>query len=119
MHGNGNGNGNGNGHKQGLDRAALVERFDGDAELLRDIAGAFLAHCPELMTEIGAAAAARDARRLRDAAHSLKGSAAVDAAFRLERMGIDGCLDEADAVFAELQARIRDLEVDLGALVVG
>jgi HPt (histidine-containing phosphotransfer) domain-containing protein len=59
-----------------IDPATLLDHFDGDTDLLREITETFLAHCPELVREIGRATAARDAESLRCAAHSLKGSVA-------------------------------------------
>src|SRR5262249_40826454 len=92
-----------------IDPAALLDHFDGDIDLLREITETFLAHCPELVREIGRATAARDAESLRCAAHSLKGSVAnfgasqvVDVAFRLEQMGISNSLEGVEAAYAEL-----------------
>ena len=107
-----------------LDGAALLKRFDGDAELLRDIADTFLSHCPDQLTAVERAATAGDAARLRDAAHSIRGAVAnfgaedaVAAAFRLERMAVDGALDDLHAAWGELRATVGRLRAELKELV--
>ena len=114
---------NGSRHTK-LDRAALLERFDGDVDLLRDIADTFLAHCPDLLAEIGNAVTTRDAARLCKAAHNLKGTVAnfeveeaVATAFRLERMGMEGELGEVEAAWDDLQTKMRSFQVELAQLV--
>jgi two-component system, sensor histidine kinase and response regulator len=109
-----------------LDRAALLEHFDGDVDLLHEIADTFLTHSPALMLAVCDAAAARDAVRLQHAAHSLKGTvanfgahAAVAAALRLERMGAEHSLDDVDAACADLQTKVDMLSVELAQLVNG
>jgi HPt (histidine-containing phosphotransfer) domain-containing protein len=103
-----------------IDRESLLDQFAGDVDLLNDIIETFLAHSPALVAELREAVACRDARRVEYAAHSLKGSVAnfgktpaVDAAYCLERMGADARLDEVDTVFAQLQDRLREVELDL------
>lgn len=107
-----------------FDRDAALARFDGDLDLLRDIAGTFLEHCPHLVAEIDEAATLGDAERLRQAAHSLKGSvanfgaeAATAAAGRLEQMGADGNLDDLDVAHAHLKREIDALTVALAHVV--
>ena len=109
-----------------LDRVALLEHFDGDVDLLRDIVDTFLTHSPALMKEVQEAATVRDAVRLQHAAHSLKGSVAnfgaetaVAAAFRLERMGAESSLNEVDVACADLQVKVEHLEAALAKIVNG
>jgi HPt (histidine-containing phosphotransfer) domain-containing protein len=102
----------------GLDLAALLDRFDGSQELLREVAGAFLEVCPALLQAVDEAVAAGDADGVHRAAHSLKGSIsnfdaadAVEAAGRLERMGAEGDLAAAPAAVVALRTsvgRLRD-----------
>ena len=103
-----------------VDRAALLERFDGSEELLRQVADVFLQTCPEMLGAVDAAIASRDATRLRDAAHSLKGAianfATADAhaaAFRLERMGAENDLREAAPALVVLQVSVARLKDEL------
>ena len=99
-------------------------RFDmqtgGDRDLQREVVQMFLEDCGARVEAIGAAVGARDAARLRSAAHALKGSAAylsalavVEAAGRLEGMGRDGTFDEAAAVFERLTAAVAELVTEL------
>jgi PAS domain S-box-containing protein len=74
-----------------VDVAAVLERMDGDVDLLKELAGLFLSECPERMAEIRHAITQRDESKLASAVHNLKGSVgnfsareAVDAARRLE-----------------------------------
>ena len=57
-----------------FDRDAALERMDGDVELLKELVGLFLDECPQRMAEIREALTRRDATKLRQAAHTLKGS---------------------------------------------
>ena len=107
-----------------LDWTKALQNADGDEELLIELAGVFIAECPEMMRQARVAINARDARELQRTAHSLKGSAhlfaaseAGGAAFRLEEMGAEGdfrdvedgwkllCF-EIDGLLAELTARV-------------
>jgi two-component system sensor histidine kinase/response regulator len=106
----------------GLDRDLALSRVGGDADLLKEIAALFIEEYPKVLTELRAAAARGDPRRVERAAHGLKGSvanfgaqAAVDAAFELEQMGrasdlsrvgeaIDALARALDALHPELKA---------------
>jgi HPt (histidine-containing phosphotransfer) domain-containing protein len=77
-----------------VEKKALLESLDNDAEFLKTVVGIFLADCPGMMSEIRVAVAARDAARVMSASHALKGSVsvfgverAVEAARILESMG--------------------------------
>jgi HPt (histidine-containing phosphotransfer) domain-containing protein len=68
----------------------------------------------------------QDAVRLRQAAHTLKGEvsnfgarAAVEAALRLEMMGRDGELTDADAAYAALEYALEHLIPALMAFAAG
>ena len=95
----------------------LMERVDGDRELLIDIARTFNDEVPALLANVRQSASARDARGLERAAHALKGAcsnfsaaAAVDAMSVLEQAGrsqkfeqIDECLDRAERELERLR----------------
>jgi two-component system, sensor histidine kinase and response regulator len=83
----------------------LRDRFDGDLDLLRLVAGTFLETTPPLLRDIRQGIAAGDAGSVSRIAHRLRGSLAnfgadeaVEAAFRLEKMGAEGDLAGADTV---------------------
>jgi two-component system sensor histidine kinase/response regulator len=106
-----------------LDRSAALERIGGDEELLREIAGLFLAEYPTLMQDIRLALESGDAEALERNAHSLKGSVAnfearpaVEAALTLEAMGRTRNLDRAPTALIELEAVLRALHPELISL---
>jgi two-component system sensor histidine kinase/response regulator len=85
-----------------FDRAAALDRLDHDEDLLWDVVQQFIDDAPALLAAIEAAIGHNDADALRDAAHSLKGSAgylAADdlcmAAQTLEGLGRANLLDDA------------------------
>lgn len=63
-----------------FDRAAALDRLDHDEDLLREVVQQFIDDAPASLTAIEAAIVTGDADALRDAAHSLKGSAGYLAA---------------------------------------
>ena len=107
-----------------LDRATLLDRIGGDEDLLRELASIFLDEYPALIEEIRSAVAARDAKAMERAAHSLKGSVAnfgvpgaIEAAFRLETLGRKGQMQEAPCALEELVLEFQQLHPALMALV--
>ena len=104
-----------------IDFDSLLEKLDGDRELVEEIVGMFLEDYPVRIAALRDAMSAGDASALGDAAHTLKGAisnfgaeAAQEAAFDLERRGREARLDgidsacklfeaEADRVIAELR----------------
>jgi two-component system, sensor histidine kinase and response regulator len=104
--------------------AAAMERVDGDAELLKELVGLFISECPQWMAEIRQAINQRDASKLHQAAHTLKGSvanfgarAAFMAAQRLETDGREQDWGQAEKDWAALEVAISRLEpafVELG-----
>jgi HPt (histidine-containing phosphotransfer) domain-containing protein len=106
-----------------FDEAALLERVEGDTELLREVVELFRADTPSRMEEVRAAVAAGDAGRLKRAAHTLKGAASnfgaaavVAVALELEVMGRTGDLGRAAAARDRLEAAMQALDAVLGAL---
>ncbi|MBM4094365.1 MAG: Hpt domain-containing protein [Planctomycetes bacterium] len=99
-----------------------LQCVNGDRQLLRDIAEAFLDESPRLLTEMRRAIASSDSRALRRAAHSLKGSTgyfgsarASQMAARLQSMAergeLTGAADELAAVEPEV-AKLARILVD-------
>jgi CheY-like chemotaxis protein len=94
-----------------------LEQTQDDRELLMEIIDLFLDELPRLTTLLRDALARRDSHALERAAHKLKGSVAsfgarraYDAALRLEVIGREDRLADADAALAELEgetARLR------------
>ncbi|PYU10577.1 MAG: hypothetical protein DMG29_17240 [Acidobacteria bacterium] len=100
-----------------LDRATLMERLEGDAGLLAEMVGLFLQDYPRLLAAMREAVARGDAKSLERAAHTLKGAvsnfaapAATAAALRLELMGRQANLTQAEEALAALEAELDRLK---------
>jgi CheY-like chemotaxis protein/HPt (histidine-containing phosphotransfer) domain-containing protein len=109
-----------------VDLAAALARLEGDEDILRELAGLFLAESPRLRAAVGAAVTASDADALKRSAHALKGMiihfcapAAHAVAERLETLGREGRLDGAEAAHAALEETLGPLEAALRDLVAG
>ena len=96
-----------------LDRAALLDRLEGDWELLVEIVALFLEDCPRRMAAGRQAVAAGDTETLLRIAHSLKGSAgnfgdeaASGAATAVETAARAGDRSAAASAWARLEAEI-------------
>jgi len=94
-----------------IDWDAALAAVDGEQSLLQTLVQAVLDESPKMLDTVRRAVDIGDAPGLCSAAHTLKGSiryfrvdTAFDAAFRLERMGRDGHLDEAPQVLSILEA---------------
>ena len=84
----------------GFDPQRALQHIGGDAALLKELAALFLEECPKHLAAIRAAIAAGDAPQVQQAAHTLKGSAAV----------ITATLVQASAERIEAAARERRWE---------
>ena len=113
-----------------IDWDAALEAVDGEESLLNTLVQAVLEESPQILEAIRRAVADGDASSLRSSAHTLKGSIryfradrAFDAAFRLERMGRDGDLSDANEVLRVLEEEtggiLRLLEVFLQGETAG
>ena len=99
-----------------------LARVRGKRPLLRQMVDLVLADFPQLLTQIRTAVATHDCEMLERAAHRLKGCAAnlsgprvVHVALRLEKMGHQGDLSEAQAACGELADEVIRLERALKA----
>ena len=99
-----------------LDWTQARERIGGSDETLREIAEVFLVEYPKMLGDIRTAIDEHADAELRRAAHTLKGSAALfvagpvsNAALRLEQMGEEGNLADADSAWTELEAETERL----------
>lgn len=103
--------------------SVLLARFDGDVEVLTQLAEIFLADSRERLDEIRRAAVERDAEALRRSAHTMKGSIGVfteegafEAAERLEALARHGDLAEAADAYCALEREMDRLLPTLVAL---
>jgi PAS domain S-box-containing protein len=107
-----------------IDRADLLDRVGGDVELLVDLVNLFMDDSPNLLSEIKASLQQKDTHRLERAAHTLKGSvanfaakASSDAALRLEVMGRNGDLTQAEEALSDLERCIDAAGRELRAMI--
>lgn len=99
-----------------FDQQTLLERVEGDRELLREIVSLFCEEAPALLSTIRASIEHHDSIALEHAAHSLKGVvssfgawAARDAALRLEAVGRSGDLTDAESTRGALEKELACL----------
>src|SRR5207253_3439301 len=98
--------------------AALL-KMGGDEELLREVVVAFLEECEDTVGAVAAAVRANDAKALRRAAHTLKGSVSTfstgpvyETALELERCGDDG-VEAAQRSYQRLRGELELLLPEL------
>jgi HPt (histidine-containing phosphotransfer) domain-containing protein len=106
-----------------VDVPALMDRLEGDRELLKELIALYLEDEPALLEEIARAVQQHDAEALRRAAHTLKGSvanfcapAAQDAALALETAGRDRSLGSAAELLENLQQQLVAVREELQTL---
>ena len=106
-----------------IDEAAVLERVDGDRELLGHLVGMFFDDTPKVMATLESGIADRDSSVVGSAAHRLKGALltlaanpAGEAAFVLEKMGRVGDLTRAAAALDELRRELTRLTPVLESL---
>jgi len=102
--------------KEELDRDQILERTGGDAETLNEIVELFLVESEKLMARIRDAITTENTSELQRAAHTFKGSIRIfgverpaAAALRLERMGRDKNLANAEKAWSDLVKEIGSL----------
>jgi two-component system sensor histidine kinase/response regulator len=109
--------------EDGLSRAALLELFGEDEDLLRELVGLFLEDSPALLNDLRAGVAGQDAVKVERAAHSLKGSVGnfgatrlAELARRLEAMGRARDLDSAPDALTALEQELARISARLGEI---
>ncbi|HLV95080.1 MAG TPA: response regulator [Candidatus Acidoferrales bacterium] len=95
---------------------ALLDRFSGNRKLVSSLVRTFRADSPKMMRRIREALTSRDADRVADAAHALKGSVgnfgpsrAFDTAREIEMAARGGTLDGSWKMYAVLEDEIVSL----------
>lgn len=107
-----------------IDAATLLAACGADGDGLRDLCEDFETFAPTRLTEIMVAFHAKDAARLREAAHKAYGllatfsSAAGRAASDLEDHAAQGNLGGAASLVAQLESMVRRLLRDVNGLSV-
>ena len=106
-----------------LDRAALLERIDGDMALLKEMRGVFLRDYRRLMSGARDSIARRDARGLAHALHTLCGmfrnlsaDAAQEATMKLQEFDLENDPVGAAARLALIESEVQLLDAQLASL---
>ena len=107
-----------------LDRDAMLNCVDGDLELLQKLVEVFWENCPRMLSDIRTAMDSQNPKAVQTAAHALKGSlsyfganSAFNAALRLEMLGHEGKLEDAEKTFSDLEeglSRLKPALVEIG-----
>jgi HPt (histidine-containing phosphotransfer) domain-containing protein len=107
-----------------FDREALLERIDGDAELLAELFEDFLADTEQHVEAAREGVAEKNAKLLYEGAHALRGcvanfcaTPAFEIASELQNLATAGNLGAAPAVLAKLEAEVKRVTEALRAFV--
>ncbi len=99
-----------------LDQATLRGRLDGDDALLKELIALFLTEYPKLLADVRQAVSQRNARTINRTAHALHGSVlnffardAAAAVRKLEVMGYDQEIGDAEIALAQLEIELQRL----------
>jgi two-component system sensor histidine kinase/response regulator len=109
-----------------VDVAGARAHIPGGEQGLRDLAGAMLEEYPKLRTCIREAYEQGDAEAVRLASHTLKGSASIFCAsrvealaLRLEKLGQAGTLEDMPRALAQLDLELEQMHAALAELLQG
>jgi CheY-like chemotaxis protein len=109
-----------------LDKATALANLGGDERVLAEVAHMFLVECSRLMSQVREAIHRNNALALEHVAHTIKGSVgtfaaqkAYETARRLEELGREGRLKDAEGVYASLEAEMDRLRPEMESLVSG
>ncbi len=109
-----------------VDRAALLDEFEGDTDLIGTMIQAFGQECDKRLPKLREAVRAGDAEAVASVAHGIKGGcgdlfakAAWASAQKLEEMGRAGTTDGAEAALATLESDLTALRTALAEIAAG
>ena len=115
----------------------VLARFEGDKDLLREVAQLFLDDSAVSLEAVRAAVVARDGKAIHRTAHTLKGSVSnflaaeehdigddpahrtAAAALVLERLGAEGRFELVDAALTKVEAELMEFRRRLQAIIAG
>jgi CheY-like chemotaxis protein len=107
-----------------LNREAILDRLDGDENLLREIIDLFLRRSPEMLEQIRRGLDGEDAPAVAAAAHSLKGSVSTfsqtdvfETLQQLEDSAGSGDLEQARQLFVTLEKKLTCFHPALASLI--
>jgi two-component system sensor histidine kinase/response regulator len=103
-----------------FDFEAALDRFGGDCEFLKELAGIFLATITDLLVALDSAVKNQNLKEIGAEAHSIKGALgnfcahpAYEAALQLETLSRDGILENVEQIHAELVHEVERLSIAL------
>jgi signal transduction histidine kinase/DNA-binding NarL/FixJ family response regulator len=106
-----------------LDEQELLKRMGGNPKMLRDVAKIFVQDTPKRMTAIRKAIARNDGEALATAAHALRGSVAMlggtgiaDGVHKIETLGRQGSVGEADKILASFEGKLAAFETRMAEI---
>ncbi|HEV2419428.1 MAG TPA: PAS domain S-box protein [Terriglobia bacterium] len=106
-----------------LDREKILDQFGKDEELLAEVSRIFVEEYPQALARLKGAVAARDAKRIMEEAHSLKGSVAnfafepaIESARALETMGREDSLASVDQTLSQFEGLMNVMLPAIAAL---
>ncbi|HAO19716.1 MAG: hypothetical protein BWK80_07125 [Desulfobacteraceae bacterium IS3] len=107
-----------------LDKQALMDMIDHNADLLKELIRLYLANLPKLMAQIKEGVLKKDGSMIEQPAHALKGMSynisaqkIASAALTLEKTGRSNDLTQIQENYAVLEKEAQDLENVLNALL--
>ena len=102
--------------KKALDRASILDRLDGDVDLMEEVVHLMMTEAPALLDALSSAITAEDAKVIERAAHSIKSCLAQlgaetgrSLAQEIEDAGANGAVPRAVALFPLLEREVTDL----------
>lgn len=98
-----------------LDRAAALERLEGDEELLQEIIDIFLEDAPRLFLALKQARLDHDQKTSERQAHSLKGASANVGAVALQAISMQAEAAARDSEWSLLEGLLPEMETTLHA----
>jgi signal transduction histidine kinase/CheY-like chemotaxis protein/HPt (histidine-containing phosphotransfer) domain-containing protein len=109
-----------------LDEQELLRRVGGNPKMLRDVAKIFVQDTPKRMSAIRTAIARSDGEALATAAHALRGSVAMlggrgiaDEIRKIETLGRQGSVGEADKILASFEGKLSAFETRMAEIAGG
>jgi PAS domain S-box-containing protein len=98
-----------------FDRQTLLQRLEGDTELLDEVLQIFLNDCPVMLEKIRRAAGKRDAKALLFPAHALKGAAANICASRIHALAVKLESMAKEDRLADIEANVSAIEAEINS----
>jgi CheY-like chemotaxis protein/HPt (histidine-containing phosphotransfer) domain-containing protein len=100
-----------------FDESGLLERTEGDMELALEVVQVFIDNSQRLITQMEDSFTAGDARALRDAAHSIKGSAGNFGAPKAQLLAEEVQFLAAHSEISEASPKLDELKREINVLV--